>query len=1553
MHRRLAPLILLALIASLLGPAAVTRAASFRSLVAQVPPAPAPSSTVRIWMNSDTAPGETAGLEYQIGSNYTKVLGTYDTSYSGANWRADIPAQPAGTLVAYQLFTRNEFGNDYGFSGFNWNYIVSGQSCAGAAVGDNNLFYAGLLHDSFATDYRSPLGPVTTAQGTVTLKARTCRDDAAQVSLRVWNDRLNSETIVPMTLAGHATDPVAGPVSYWSADLPVSTEPTVFYYIFRVSDGTATAFYRDDNTQFLGGGYGQADANQGSAEANSFQLTIYDPAFSVPNWMQRAVVYQIFPDRFRDGSPANNPAAGRFSYARAGGAIVRSNDPEGDWNTTVCDPRNRQGAGFNCPDHYGDNFYGGDLRGITQKIEDGYFSNLGVTVLYLNPIFRAPSNHKYDTANFMEIDPDFGTLADFQALVAAANTRGIRIMLDGVFNHTSSDSPYFDRYNRYNAASQLANPNGGANDGSGACEAVSSQFRGWFYFEGDLNTTINNPGQDNSTIVRCADGSGNPTRSYEAWYGYSSLPKIRSGLAAVRDYFYSGGSSAVGPYWTAQGASGWRFDVGADVDPGVTNDANNSYWEGFRAAVRNPALAGKSDTVMLGEEWGDASPWLLGGEWDSVMNYRFRSAVLSWLFTGCSGDGCAGGSKFQENDSNDNSSSGSIASLSPSLFNARLRSIQEDYPPMAFKAMMNLAGSHDTQRLRFLLKKINNDSDAAAVQRIKEWWLFAFSYAGAPTLYYGDEVGLSHDGIWDGTQFQDDPYNRAPFPWPDASGSAYTPDTANLQAFARHMASVRHSYRALQDGDVQHGLIIDDANKLYGFARTNGSQTALIALNRDDVAHSATFSGLNAAPYNLPDGTVLIDAVGGGTVTVAGGQATVNVNPSWGVVLLEQAKIAAPAAPSGLQARRSGGDIVLSWSAVTADSGGQRAVATGYRVYRGNTANFTPGPSNQIATVTPPAFGSTGGVAYTDSGAAAGSYYRVQATNASGAVSASSVGVTADETAPDTTLTSTPPAASTSTSASFSFSGSDDTTPSGSLTFECSLDNGAFSVCASPQSYPSLADGQHTFRVRAKDAAGNIDATPASFAWTIDTASPDTTLTGQPVSPTPSTVATFTFTGTDASTPPGSLRFECKLDSGTFAPCTSPQHYAGLLARTNHTFQVRAIDPAGNTDPSPATYTWAIDGGVPSPNDPQTTLTSAPPAVANTGAATFQFSGTDDTTPAGSLTFMCSLDNGPFAACTSPQSYASLSEGSHLFQVYAMDSDNRTDTSPAAHAWTVDQTTPDTAITTKPTGISASTSALFGFTGSDNLSAAGSLTFECSLDGAPFAACVSTKNYSSLSQGSHTFQVRAVDAAGNIDGTPASFTWVVDTLPPETTLLTHPPAFTTSANASFTFSSTDSGTGAPGFECSLDGAPFSTCVTPIEFTALAEGPHTFQVRAKDNAGIVDPTPAGFNWVIDTLVPDTAIDSAPADPSDSPTADFRFSGNDGSGSGVTGYECSLDGGPFAPCPAVARFVGLAEGEHTLAVRAVDAAGNVDPSPASHSWTIVAPPFRLVYLPLVKR
>ncbi|MCG2786860.1 MAG: BspA family leucine-rich repeat surface protein, partial [Anaerolineae bacterium] len=894
-------------------------------------------------------------------------------------YRAAI--SPGVGLYEFTAFCTDTTDNTTTYQGSgNGRLVVDTASgaCNAAVQGNNDVYYNGLLHDSFSSAYRSPIGPVDTNQGTVTLKFHTCMDDVnARPTIRVYNDRANTSNIYNMDFDSHAADATLGGVTFWKYDLAVGSDPSIYYYTFRATDGTGSGYYRDDDPKFYGGGMGAAESNQTTAYDNSYQLTIYDPAFNVPEWFQRGVVYQVFPDRFRDGNSGNNPTAGRFSYNTTG-TIVRSN--QSNWNYTVCDPRSTYSP--SCADKYGDNFYGGDLAGITEKINQGYFDQLGVTVLYLNPIFRAPSNHKYDTADFMLIDPDFGTLADFQALVAAANNHGIKIMLDGVFNHTSSDSTYFDRYKRYDSSGALTSTTEGTDDNSGACESPNSLYRSWFY----IPDTIGSPAT--GLTDRCDPNDGDDTagawtQTYSAWWGYGSLPKIDSSLPAVRNYFWNNGINSVGPYWTSQGAAGWRFDVGDDIDPGLTNDPANDYWEGYRAAVRNQAVTGRDDTMMLGELWGDSSAWLLGNEWDSVMNYRFRSALLSWLFTGCSGNGCTSGTEFADNDSNSGSSSGPISYVSPSQFNARLRSIQEDYPPMAFKAMMNLAGSHDTNRIRFLLKKANNDSDAAAVQRMRELWLFTFTYPGAPTLYYGDEIGLTHDGVWT-TKWEDDPYNRVPFPWDDASGSAYSADTG-LQAFARKMASIRHSYTALQDGDVQHGIVINDTNQLYGFARTNATQTALIVLNRSGANQPVTLSGLNAAPYNLSNGTVLVDAIEGNTYTVSGGAVTVTVNASWGVVLLEQNEIDSPAVVSNPQASASGANVTLSWDILRLDGGGNPEVAVNYSIHRATISGFTPGVGNKLADVSPSAYGSANGrLTYIDSTPAANTYYKVCAQNAPG-----------------------------------------------------------------------------------------------------------------------------------------------------------------------------------------------------------------------------------------------------------------------------------------------------------------------------------------------------------------------------------------------------------------------------------------------------------------------------------------------------------------------------------------------------------------------------------------
>ena len=373
------------------------------------------------------------------------------------------------------------------------------------------------------------------------------------------------------------------------------------------------------------------------------------------------------------------------------------------------------------------------------------------------------------------------------------------------------------------------------------------------------------------------------------------------------------------------------------------------------------------------------------------------------------------------------------------------------------------------------------------------------------------------------------------------------------------------------------------------------------------------------------------------------------------------------------------------------------------------------------------------------------------------------IGYREDSTPPDTQITSHPTTPSNSSGASFSFSGSD--SGSGVASFECRLDAGSFAACTSPKQYSGLADGSHSFEVRAKDQAGNLDASPASFAWTIDTAAPDTQITAHPADPSSSANASFAFSGSDSGS--GVASFQCRRDSSSAADweaCSSEKTYPAL-ADGSHSFEVRAVDQAGNLDPTPASFTWTIDTLA-----PDTQITGHPAESSSSANASFSFSGSDG--GSGVASFECRLDSGAFAACTSPKQYSGLADGSHSFEVRAKDQAGNLDASPASFAWTIDTTAPDTQLLTHPASPTSSTGASFSFSGSDGGS--GVASFECRLDAGSFAACTSPKEYSGLADGSHSFEVRAKDQAGNLDASPASFTWTIDTAAPDTQITAHP-----------------------------------------------------------------------------------------------------------------------------------------------------------------------------------
>lgn len=225
-------------------------------------------------------------------------------------------------------------------------------------------------------------------------------------------------------------------------------------------------------------------------------------------------------------------------------------------------------------------------------------------------------------------------------------------------------------------------------------------------------------------------------------------------------------------------------------------------------------------------------------------------------------------------------------------------------------------------------------------------------------------------------------------------------------------------------------------------------------------------------------------------------------------------------------------------------------------------------------------------------------------------------------------------------------------------------------------------------------------------------------------------------------------------------------------------------------------------------------------------------------------------------------------------------------------------------------------------------------TFECQLDGGGYTTCTSGVSYSGLADGSHTFAVRAVDPVGNVDATPATSTWTIDTTIPDTNLLTHPNALSNVATAAFTF---DSATSNVTFECRLDGAAYAACTSPDSYASLNDGDHTFDVRSRTSAGVVDPSPASFTWTIDTVAPDTSFATQPSTEYATPTPTFTFQSNDSAAT----FECSLDGASYADCPASYTTSTLALGVHDLSVRAKDVAGNVDATPATAEFTIVLP------------
>ncbi len=563
-------------------------------------------------------------------------------------------------------------------------------------------------------------------------------------------------------------------------------DKAIYGYWFEVIiDGVKYVYHNNAQsiywTQEKGsGGLGQVSvAPDQERRLRRFRVTVYDPQFKVPQWAQDAVYYFIFPERYRNGNPANDPKVGQRKY-QSHNIEVHAN-----W----LDKPYKPGTGDGSDAHYNNDFFGGDLEGIIQKLDD--IKDLGANAIYMTPVFKAASNHKYDTADFHEIDPAFGTNADFKRLTQEAAKRGIRVIPDASLNHVGADSKYFDRFGNFKSE--------GLGAFAGNRIQAKSPYASWFTL--DATQT-------------------DPDKQFKGWVGVADLPELDKNSEGWRQFAY-GDKNSVTRKWLQLGASGWRMDVA----PWVSDD----FWRQWRKAVKQT----KPDAVTIAETWFDASKYFLGDTFDATMNYVMRNAILDF----------ANGSDARS-------------------LTANLEHLREAYPPQAFHALMNLLSSHDQARALHVLGGPMGASPEAmqkAKQKLRLATAVQMSLPGSPTIYYGDEVGLTGG---------DDPYNRMPYPWADLGGQ---PDMA-LRADFKALLQLRQDKEVLRRG-VLSAPLVSTANSMV-LTRHTATQQVLMAFNNSEQTQTHTFKTPGA--WLNKQGSMWW---GQGSVTAQGTEITVSIPP--------------------------------------------------------------------------------------------------------------------------------------------------------------------------------------------------------------------------------------------------------------------------------------------------------------------------------------------------------------------------------------------------------------------------------------------------------------------------------------------------------------------------------------------------------------------------------------------------------------------------------------------------------------------------------------------------
>ena len=519
------------------------------------------------------------------------------------------------------------------------------------------------------------------------------------------------------------------------------------------------------------------------------RLDVYDftiaPGFHTPEWAKGAVMYQIFVDRFCNGDPTNSVLTDEYSY------IGEHCEQVHDWSKTPAVMGVRE-------------FYGGDLKGIMDKLD--YLQDLGVEVVYLNPIFVSPSNHKYDTQDYDYVDPHYGRIVEdcygllapwdrenshaakyikrvtdkknleasnelFAKLTAEIHRRGMKIILDGVFNHCGSFNKWMDRERIYE--NQEGYP-------KGAYVSADSPYRNFFSFN-DPNAWPYNT-------------------SYDGWWAHDTLPKLNyEGSRELYDYILRIGQKWVSaPY----NVDGWRLDVAADL--GHSNDFNHQFWKDFRKAVK----AANPNAIILAEHYGNPEGWLKGDEWDTVMNYDAFMEPLTWFLTGMEKHS----DEYRED----------LLGNSEAFIGA-MKTHMRALHMSALQTAMNELSNHDHSR--FLTRtnhrvgRISYAGPEAASEGVnpavmREAVTIQMTWPGAPTVYYGDEAGLC--GFTD-------PDNRRTYPWGR--------EDYQMIDFHRVMIRIHKKYEVLKTGSL--GFLWNDYQGLC-YARFSHDEQIIVIVNNQE-----------------------------------------------------------------------------------------------------------------------------------------------------------------------------------------------------------------------------------------------------------------------------------------------------------------------------------------------------------------------------------------------------------------------------------------------------------------------------------------------------------------------------------------------------------------------------------------------------------------------------------------------------------------------------------------------------------------------------------------------